>query len=153
MKVNLFFIIVIIMFGCSDNKKLVYYNFNNIWLTRIDDGGNSKFFYGIVSDLSIDENFNVDYFGINNGMQAYFIFDSDSSICIIPVMGEFKQIKKDDKFRVCNYTNLEFILLTDSISGNYKNTLFISNILSLERTHNAKNKSSVTIIDKGLPKK
>ncbi len=146
-----FAILVLCLMSCGTKSRITYYCYNDVCFSKVNNSsGETYFYYGKIKDEKTLPNSGIkcEYYGFNNGMHAYFVFNLDSTISIRSVMGKFELFGNSDiNFKIDKMKNIEFIYWHDSILGNYNNTVFISNISEFEINHNNENNSSVSIYE------
>ncbi|WP_257667526.1 hypothetical protein [Parapedobacter tibetensis] len=130
--------------GCTDN--LIVYTYKGTSVTRKDIGATTYLYYGDYSKGKYPNSYvKITYSGFNNGLLAHLIFNSDSSVEIRRGNGyfDFKR-NKTEKLFAKEIENPDNIRWHDSIKGRFDDVVFLTDVLSLERSENTKNKSKVT---------
>jgi hypothetical protein len=143
---------VFIFFFCSCNtneKRIILYEFNGVYVTRIDDNTDSFFYFGKFNDGSnlpksyVKSTFN----GINSGMDAFLIFNPNN-VEIYYTMEYFENIGKSKSIKVINKpkTNTFNYNFDEKVKGKYNNVCRVSDILTREQELNLNNHSKVKVI-------
>lgn len=150
MKKFVFIITILSLLGCKSKNRISHYCFDNTCFTKVNKtSGNTDFYYGkIINEENLpDHGVKCEYYGFSNGMQAYFLFQPDSTICIIPLMGTFIAFgNADNHLQICEMTNANFRNWDDTIVGKYNNVVLISNASEFEINHNKENDSKVILL-------
>jgi hypothetical protein len=122
--VGCLFIFGILLGSCCDNQ-IINYTFKTTTLTRIDNCGESYFCYGRINKIKDmpKEHLKVEYHGVDGSMDAYLIFNSDSTITIIGTGGTFKpNLIHTSKIKFIRYMGFDGnYKLIDSIKKHYDN--------------------------------
>lgn len=153
MKLNIkftFLIFLILSFGCEmKNENIIYYNYNNITITRVDNGNEIRFYYGKFKNLnSLPKSYiKSTYNGFDGLMSCFLIFKNNKSVEFIKMDGSFEKINTNENLKIIEFNNnIDFIKWNDKIQNKYKNVIELSNVLKIEIKRNKKNKSEVISI-------
>jgi hypothetical protein len=144
-----YFVVIFYLFFCSCNKKrIIYYEYNGVCVTRIDDESESAFYYGKFQDES---NLPTSYVkstfaGLNGGMDAYLIF-KPNYVEVYYSMNYFENIGSNMNIKVINNptSNTFNYNFDDKVRGKYDNVCRVSDILVREQELNANNNSQVKV--------
>jgi hypothetical protein len=146
-----FTIFGLLMASCCD-EKVINYEFNSIAITRIDNCGESYICYGRIREIKDIplENLKIEYYGFDGCMDAYLMFNSDSTVTIIGTSGSYKShLVNSDKIKFIRYMGFdENFKLIDSIIKNYDtldNVIRITDRLESEKNFYKKKKSILKI--------
>ena len=144
MKFILALFMLFLLVSCN-NKKPIYYKYNDIIVTRVDRGNKIYFYYGKFSNGDYPAKYvEAEYSGFNSGMQAYLTFRKDGKVEIRRVMAGFQKIGNEPNLNIKNDDNVQFNPWLDSIRNNYNNTIEVSDILKIEQKRNLINHTKVT---------
>lgn len=146
-KIVLYIITAILFCSCNKNKGIIY-EYNNIFVTRIDEGTESRFYYGKYENgKNLPSSFVKSIFsGLNSGMDAYLIF-KPNNVRIYHSMGYFENVGNTDIIKeIDNAEASTFYYNEDKIRGKYDSVCRVSDILSREKELNLKNNSKVKVI-------
>jgi|GEM_PF-4249285 len=106
MKVLLIVAFCFFVFSCKDKKTC--YKYQGVSVTRIDDDGESTFFYGEIKDDTTGYPFiKAEYYGVNNGLDVFIHFKKDSTVELIHLGGEYliPSSSAERKLFIGEYTN------------------------------------------------
>ncbi|SOU87099.1 conserved hypothetical protein [Tenacibaculum dicentrarchi] len=134
--------------SCSEKKlKLTYYKYNNVTITRINNYPKDFFYYGEFTENNLPESYiKSEFSGRDGGMGAYIKFKEDNSVEIIRVYDNFEKIGLNPKLELKDeMSNLSFIEWRESIETNFKNVIYVSDVLKLEKKINEKGKTKVKV--------
>jgi hypothetical protein len=153
MKINIThtYIILMMFASCSD-ERAIFYEYNGVTITRVDNGNQNYFYYGRFDKGIYPENpLKSDYSGLNSGMQAYLIFKPNNEVEVLNIMGAFDDQKASNFLRLKVNKNEEFIFFDwkdsiDNINGSYDNVIEVHSILKIEQERNKKNQSKVKVL-------
>lgn len=149
MKKNILVHTIAVIFFCSCNEnRVIIYEFNNVFVTRIDEGTESRFYYGKYENgKNLPSSFVKSTFsGFNSGMDAYLIF-KPNNVKIYHSMGYFENIGNTDSIKEIDNTEAStFYYNEDKVSGKYDSVCRVSDILSREKELNLTNNSKVKAI-------
>jgi hypothetical protein len=136
---------IIFLSSCNENKVIIY-EFNNVFVTRIDEGTESRFYYGKYENGKNLPAFFVKstFSGFNSGMDAYLIF-KPNKVEIYYTMDYFMNVGRADSIKVINNPKASTFNYSfeDKINGKYDSVCRVSNILSREKELNLNNNSKV----------
>lgn len=145
-----YFIGVWIFFFCScdDKKRITLYEYDGVYVTRIDNHTESYFYFGKFKDeYNLPKSYVKSHFnGFNSGIDAYLIFNQNS-VEVYYSMGHFENIGKKGNIKVINSPksrtfNYNF---DDKVRGRYNNVCRVSDILTREQVLNSDNHSKVKV--------
>jgi hypothetical protein len=141
-KLLILVIITFINISCKENKKFIYYSFNETTISRLDRDNKVFLYYGKVTNIN---NLPISYIeatyrGYDGFIDAYLLFEKDKTVKIIPISDEFIEINKNNNLFLKNGDNIEWLY---KIKGNYNNVYRISNTIQHEIKLNKKNNSKV----------
>lgn len=147
---NTFHILFLLLFliSCSERKlKLIYYEYDNVTITRICDYPKDIFYHGKYTEKNLPESYiKSEFSGRDGGMGAYIKFRKDNSVEIIRVYDNFEKIGLNPKLELKEgMSNLEFIKWLESIETNFNNVIYVSDVLELEKKMNEKGKTKVKV--------
>ncbi|WP_207427441.1 hypothetical protein [Pedobacter sp. SYSU D00535] len=132
----------------NQQKKIVYYEYNGVVITRINDFPKDRFYYGKFDpevDKLPESYIESKFSGFDGGMGAYLIFKPNKHVEIIREWGNFSPVRlKENLILIDTMENIKFIHWRDSAKGNLKNIAYVSHVLDLERKTNSNEKSQVT---------
>ena len=145
---NIFCVLFFLSFliSCSERKlKLIYYEYDDLIVTRISDYPKDFFYYGKYTEKNLPESYiKSEFSGRDGGMGAYLIFKKDSSVEIIPIYDNFEKIGLESKLNLNDdIENIQFIKWRESINSNFNNVIYLSNSLTLEKETNEKENTKV----------
>ena len=134
--------------GCSEKPVSTYYEHSDVIITRIDKGNEIFVYYGeVTKEMDFPMTFiKIEYSGLNSGMQAYLNFLPNKKVEMIGIMGIFEKMGNDNRINIKEIDNIRFIAWKDSINGDYKNTMELSNIFKIEKERNKLNHSVVKAV-------
>lgn len=134
------------LFSCDEEKKVIYYEYDNVVVTRIDVGTESRFYYGKFSlENTLPNSYVKSIFsGFNNGMHAFMMF-AEKRVEICYSMDYFVNVGNDSSVLVVDHLTgyPSTAAFYDSVANRYGNICFINNVVDLEIAHNKKNHSLV----------
>lgn len=133
--------------SCSE-KEIIYYEFNGVTITRINDGNRIYFYHGKCGkDESCSKSYiKAEYSGLNSGMGAYLIFQPSTKVEIIKMHDSFEKVGNTSSLTFKEYDNIEFIPWQDSIKGKFENVIYVSDVIETEKDLNSKNRSKVKAV-------
>ncbi|MEK6482618.1 hypothetical protein WJR50_34140 [Catalinimonas sp. 4WD22] len=137
--------IVTLSVSCSE-KKFIYYEFDGVTITRIDEEAESYFYYGRCDDIQHcpDKFIWAEYHGLDGVMGGYLVFQKNRQVKFIRMYDHFEEIGGNSPLYLFQFSeNIRFINWQDSIKGNYNNIIRIADVLNLEKTLNNRNNSRV----------
>ena len=146
---NIYFIILSFMFFSCSQDAFIYYEYDGVTITRVDDGNQIYFYYGKYdnSSLTASESYvKAEYSGFNSGMNAYLNFQENDIVEVIRVEALFETNGLSDSLILVDMDNIRFITWRDSIRGNYGKIVEVSDIVKLEKKRNKQNNSRVNAI-------
>ncbi|MBI3234097.1 MAG: hypothetical protein HYZ42_08645 [Bacteroidetes bacterium] len=148
MKKTIIIISILFCYSCSDNKIRTIYEYEGVFVTRIDEGTESHFYYGKYAiDNSLPSSYVRSYYsGRTAGMDAYLIFKTNH-IEVYHLMGTFDKLGMEEDIKIINNPksrtfNFNF---DDKVQGNYKHICRVSDSKTHEQELNTKNHSKVKV--------
>lgn len=150
-KITFICLLITLITSCS-NEKVIFYEYNGVTITRVENGNLNYFYYGRFDKREYPENYIIsEYSGLNSGMQAYLIFNTDNTVEILNTMAYFNAEKSSPYLFIKDNhdESLKFWKWKDSldkINGCYENVIEVNSALKLEQKRNNKNKSKVKAI-------
>lgn len=126
-------------------EKLIYYNYNDVTVTRRDEGNQIFFYYGKFTSENLPQSYiGAEYKGFDGAVQAYLTFLPSRQVELRRIMGVFTIFGNEKKITIVQEENVTLNPFLETLNGNFKNTIQVSNSLKLEQKINLKNKSQVT---------
>ncbi len=87
------------------------------------------------------------YSGRDGIMECFLVFNKDGTVEFRRIYGWFQELEKNSKvFLNDTMTNKYFSAWSDSIQGNYKNIIFVCDVIEYEAEINKNNRSEVKAI-------
>ncbi len=148
MRQKLFLLAFTCLLLSSCNNRPIIYEYNHVFITRVDKGNNIYLYYGKYETGNYPSNYvHAYYHGFNSGIQSYLTFGKDGKVYLRNVMGYFDIIGKNQNIKIVHSDNTKFNPWFDSISNkSYNNTVEISDALNIEKERNLTNHSKVKVI-------
>ncbi|MGB1206247.1 MAG: hypothetical protein ACPG5B_11405 [Chitinophagales bacterium] len=143
---NILIVFAILLFLSCDEQKVIYYEYNDIVVTRIDKGNKIYFYYNKCNNKSIpcsNSYVLATYSGLNSGMNAYLEFKPNKTVDIIRIYGDFEKTGNDISINLINMSNIAFFEWEKNINQNFNNIAEVWDITNLEKKRNLKNNSKV----------
>jgi len=165
--------VVIFLFICiffiSCNEDIIYYEYEDVTITRINKDNRTYFYYGKCDNSKLPcrkSYIRVEWKGFNSGISAYLKINKTEDSQISNSMGYFEEINNDDNLRIkilhkkhsSDHINEPEIAKlygkhyvfswVDSIAHGfyYDNVIYLSDIISHEKEKNLKLKTKVKAI-------
>ena len=156
MKLLLKLFIVFSLMACN-NRKPIYYEYNNIVVTRVDRGNKIYFYYGKYSKGNYPSNYvKAEYHGFNSGMRAFLTFRNDGKVEIRRQMGSLSKKGNDTNLIINGWflqngliidnDDNQFSKWWDTVRNDYNNTVEVLDVLGIEQKRNIENHSKVIAI-------
>ncbi len=101
MKKHLMIFIVISLIGCKEN--IIYYEYENVTITRINKDNNIYFYYGKCNNPKSPcrkSYIKAKYSGFNSGMEGYLKINNTGISEIASVGGYFEKIDEEDNLKI-----------------------------------------------------
>lgn len=143
---KIFIAISICLVSCSQ-KRVIKYIYNEIVVTRIDEGGITYFYFGDCDGRSYpcpNNYIKGEYFGFDGNMGGYLIFHPENRVELIRMYGSFKEVGNSPNLQLSEF-NDNYLLSNwiKSFQNNFNNKILISDLLREEKDINLKNNSRV----------
>lgn len=151
-KKNIHTILILLMLVSCSKKKVIFYEYNGVCITRVDEGNQNYFYYGRFDKGVYPDNYiRSEYSGFNSDMGAYLVFKPNKKVEIIRLAGIFNIDKAPPFLSVIDKENetLKFWKWKDSsdhISSSYDSVIELHSILKLEQKRNKENRSRVKVL-------
>lgn len=127
---------------------MILYEFKGTFLTRIDNGTKSCFYFGKYEN---ENNLPLSYVksefsGFNSGMDAYLIF-KPNNVEVYYSASNFINVGPIENIKVINnpISNTFNYNFDDKVRGNYNNVCRVSDIIAREKDLNTENNSKVKV--------
>jgi len=148
MKLILIFFFIILT-SCSNSEEITFYKYNNITITRFDNGNMIKLYYGLVkgSDSISKPHIKATYYGRDGSMDAYLIIGKDGNVQIVPMGDFFEEKGFDQRLKLKEFNNnVDFVNWDTRIKNKFDNVIYISSNKNIEIKRNSENNSNVKAI-------
>lgn len=149
--VLLVLIIGIFFLNSCQKERIIYYKYNDVTITRIDDGNKVYFYYGKLdksSSKKAKSYIKAKYSsGLGSGIYTSLKFEKDKRANLDCGLGYFKEYGSNDSLYLDCYnlkTGVTYMHWEDSIQTSYyANSVFISSDLEDEKLWNEKLETQV----------
>lgn len=149
MKKILFLFLAFSIISCS-KENVIYYNFGNVTLTRINEYPKDYFFYGkqeSLNDTLTATYIKTSFSGFNSGMSGFVIFNDDETLSFVRMDASFEKIGNEKSTNIVEFeNNLDFINWEKNAKQKFENKIYISDVIELEKKRNKEYKSEVKAI-------
>jgi hypothetical protein len=144
-----FFIITIfflVLASCKvKNSSIIYYIYKSVTITRVNQDANTKFYYGSFTKEQVDSInsfINIEYKGINNGMDTWIIFKDNGDVEIIDYgLGWITEVgMKKNNFYHSHYSNENIDSTLDRYKALKYGMIRISDAIDIEKRNNPQTK-------------
>ncbi len=129
---------------------LIYYKCNTASITRVSKDGISKFYYGILSKDSIQNERNyikAEYSGFNNNMDVYLIFKKNNDVELVHYGGEFFSYVgiQNKSFYFTDFDNEVYDIKLETSLGNCNCAIRVFDNIDREKMWTADSHTSVQV--------
>lgn len=146
MKKIITLLLPLLLLSCSKKKTFIYYNYNQITITRIDKGNEVFLYYGKYDDKDkLPYSYiKTTYTGFDGLSWGYIFFKEDKKIKIMPLEGNFDVINKNPNIEIIQNDDSNYINWHKKANRNYENVLEFRNIIKAEIKVNQINNSKIS---------
>lgn len=149
--VLLVLIIGIFFFNSCQKERIIYYKYNDVTITRIEDGNKIYFYYGKLDKSSSKKSksyIKAKYSsGLGSGMEASLRFEKDKKVSLQGALSYFKKYGSNDSLYLNSHnykTRVDYENWKDSVKTSYyANIIFVSSNLENEKLWNEKLETQV----------
>jgi len=141
------FLFSILFFSSCSKIKVIYYEYGNSTITRVDCGNKVFLYFGKYQDgIFPKNNIIAEYSGFDSSIQGYLTFLPNGKVEGRKIMELFEIVGKSKNLILVEENNSILNPWLDTIHLQYKNTIEISNNLEMEMQRNKIYKSDLKAI-------
>lgn len=140
---------IFLFISCSRKDKLIYYSYNNISITRLDNGNEIRFYLGKFSNPKLlpQSYIRCTYKGFDGFVDGFIEFEESGVVSLIRYGGLFEEVNTNAKFKIKTFEHMsDFKTWSERIKDNYKNIYRISELPSAEIEENKKKHTDVKAV-------